>query len=457
MTAGARGSLWRHADFLKLWSAQSISLLGTQVTTLALPLTAILLLDASPVQVGALASLQYLPFLLVTLPAGAIVDRRRRLPVLVATDLGRAALLAAVPLAAWLGYLHLWLLYPVAFCVGVLSVFFDVAHQSYLPSIVDSEQIVEGNTKLQLSYSGAQLAGPGLGGVLVQLVTAPIAVAVDAISYLGSAVLLGMIRRREPPPPPVEGGANLRGLARDIGAGLRFVWRHPLIRPIALATGTANFFYLFGMTGAVLALYAIRELGLSPALLGVVLVFGNVGAILGSLVVDRVLARFRFGRIMLAGSVVSALAITLMALATPGTAVVLLAAAVLVGEFGVTIYDISQISLRQAATPADLQGRMNATVRFVNWGPIPIGAFLGGVLGETFGLHTTLWIAAAGSLLPALPLLLSRVASLHELPTHPVDATGEPTPGNSAAAGSDASAPEPAAPLATLVAGAGDP
>ncbi|HEX8112505.1 MAG TPA: MFS transporter, partial [Kofleriaceae bacterium] len=385
--AAPRTTLWRHADFVKLWSAQSISLLGTQITTLALPLTAILLLHATPVQVGLLASMQYLPFLLVTLPAGAIVDRRRRLPVLIATDLGRAVLLAAIPLAVWLGHLELWLLYPVAFGVGVLSVFFDVAHQSYLPSIVDGEQLVEGNTKLQLSYSGAQLAGPGLGGVLVQLLTAPIAIAVDVTSYLGSAVLLGWIRRREPAPPADAGGADLAGIARDIRGGLHFVWRHPLIRPIALATGTANFFYLFGMTGAVLALYAVRELGLSPALLGIVLASGNVGAILGSLAADRVLARFRFGRVMLVGSVASAFAIALMALATPGTAVVMLPAAVMLGELGVTIYDISQISLRQAATPSALQGRMNATVRFINWGPIPIGAFIGGVIGEALGLR----------------------------------------------------------------------
>jgi MFS family permease len=410
-----RASLWRHGDFLKLWSAQSVSLLGTQITALALPLTAILLFDATPVQVGALASLQYLPFLLITLPAGAIVDRMRRLPVLIATDIGRAALLAAVPVAVWIGHPQLWLLYPVAFGVGVLSVFFDVAHQSYLPSIVDQDQIVEGNTKLQLSYSGAQLAGPGIGGLLVQWLTAPIAIAVDAVSYVGSALLLGAIRRPETPPERAPGGANLRGLFADIRAGLRFVWRHPLIRPIALATGTSNFFYLFGMTGAILALYAIRELKMSPALLGLVFVFGNVGAVTGSLIADRVLDRFRFGRVMVAGSVISAVAIAIMAMATPSTAVVLLAAAVLIGEVGVTIYDISQISLRQAATPGPLLGRMNATVRFVNWGPIPIGAFVGGVLGQALGLRTALWIAAAGSLLPAIPLLLSKVRSLRDL------------------------------------------
>lgn len=418
----SRSSLWRHADFVKLWSAQSLSLLGTQISALALPLTAIILLQATPIQVGMLASLQYLPFLLVTLPAGAIVDRLRRVPVLIATDLGRAALLAAVPVAAWMDILQLWMLYPVAFGVGVMSVFFDVAHQSYLPSIVDNDQIVEGNTKLQLSYSGAQLSGPGIAGLLISWLTAPIAIIVDALSYLGSALLLGAIGRREIAPPAADEGTKPGGLARDIRAGLTFVWRHPLIRPIALATGTANFFYLFGMTGAVLALFAIRELHLSPALFGLVLVFGNVGAVLGSLVADRFLARFRFGRIMLAGSVVSAIAIALMAMATPSSAVILLACAVLIGEFGVTIYDIGQISLRMAATPKALLGRMNATVRFVNWGPIPIGAFIGGVLGETLGLRTTLWIAAVGSLLPALPLLFSRVRTLEALPSHPIEA-----------------------------------
>jgi MFS family permease len=326
-------SLWRHGDFLKLWSAQSISLIGTQVTALALPLTAILKLNASPLQVGLLGSLQYLPFLLVSLPAGAIVDRLRQLPVLVATDLARAALLIAVPVAAWCGQLTLGLLYPIAFLVGVLSVFFDVAHQSYLPALVEPGQLVEGNTKLQLSYSGAQLTGPGLGGMLVQALTAPIAIVVDAASFLGSAALLSSIRRGNKNSKPETSRAargDLRGLGHDIGEGLGFVWRHPLIRPLALATGTSNFFYLFGMTGTVLTIYAVRELRLTPALLGAVLAVGNAGAIAGSLIADRVLDRWRFGYVMIAGSVVSAVAVALMALATRGSALILLSTAVLV-------------------------------------------------------------------------------------------------------------------------------
>lgn len=410
-------STWRHADFLKLWSAETISLVGTQVTALALPLTAILRLNASTFQVGLLASVQYLPFLVVGLPAGSIVDRLRRLPVLVSADLGRAALLIVVPLLAWLGQLSLGVLYPVAFAVGVLSVFSDIALQSYLPSLVSSEQIVHANAKLELSYSGSQLAGPGLGGILVQTLTAPIAIVFDVASYLCSAVLLLLIRRREPTPTASGPMVDLRRLGRDILAGLRFVFAHRLIRPLALATGTANFFYLLGMTGAILALFAVRQLHVSPLLFGVVLLLGNVGSVAGALASTWVLKHVRFGVMMVIAPLSAAAGVALIALATPATAVPQIAAGVIVGQFGVTIYDISQLSLRQAVTPADLLGRMNATVRFVNWGPIPIGAFLGGVLGQAIGLRDVLWLAVAGCLLPGLWLGWSAVRTLRSLPT----------------------------------------
>ena len=410
-------SLWRHGDFLKLWSAQTISLVGTQVTALALPLTAILYLRASAFEVGLLASLQYLPFLLIGLPAGSIVDRLRRLPVMIWADAGRAVLLVSVPITAWFGGLHLAMLYPVAFAVGVLSVFFDVAVQSYLPSVVTGEEIVTANARLELSYSGSQLAGPGIGGVLVQLLTAPIAVLADVCSYVGSMVLLLLIRRREPAPQGTGRMVDLRRLGADIVAGLRFVLGHRLIKPLAFATGTANFFYLLGMVGAVLALFAVRELHMTPVLLGVVLLLGNVGAVAGSLASTWFLAHVRFGTLMVVMPLSAAVGIACVALATPATAVPLIATGVVIGEFGTTVYDISQLSLRQAVTPADMLGRMNATVRFINWGPIPIGAFVGGVLGQLLGLRPVLWLAAVGCLLPAVPLLLSAVRRLTSLPT----------------------------------------
>lgn len=417
MTTTSR-NLWRHGDFLKLWGAESVSLLGSQITTLALPLAAILLLRATAVDVGVLATVQYLPFLIFGLPAGAVVDRLPRIPLLVITDVCRAVLLLAVPVFGWLGDLRLVMLYPIAFVVGALTVFSDVGHQSYLPSIVDGDQLVDGNTKLNLSYSVAQLAGPGLGGVLVQAFTAPVAVLFDAVSYVGSAVLLLLIRHRDVR-EPVERGRrfNPRGLVTQTAEGLRFVFHHPQIRPLAFATGTANFFYLFGMTGAILTLYAVRQLHLTPALLGLVFAVGNVGAIVGSLVGGRVLRSVRFGPLMVVSVATGAIATALMAVASPGDAVPLLAVGILLGEIGITVYNIGQISLRQAVTPLELQGRMNATVRFVNWGPIPIGAFLGGVLAQELGLRPVLWIATVGNLLPAVPLLLSSVSGLRTMPT----------------------------------------
>jgi MFS family permease len=409
--------MWRHGDFMKLWSAQTISLVGTQVTALALPLTAILYLHASALEVGLLASLQYLPFLLIGLPAGSIVDRLRKLPVMIWTDAGRAVLLLAVPVTAWLGVLHLAMLYPIAFVVGVMSVFFDIAVQSYLPSLVTGEQLVTANARLELSYSGSQLAGPGLGGLLVQLFTAPFAILADVSSYVGSLLLLLLVRRREPKPEGAGKMVDLRRLGTDIAAGLRFVLRHKLIKPLAFATGTANFFYLLGMVGAVLALFAVRQLHMSPILLGVVLLLGNVGAVAGALASTWILAHVRFGTLMVVMPLSAAVGIALIALATPATAVPFVAAGVIVGEFGTTVYDISQLSLRQAVTPADMLGRMNATVRFINWGPIPIGAFIGGVLGQFIGLRPVLWVAAVGCLLPAVPLLLSAVRRLTSMPT----------------------------------------
>ena len=420
-------SMWRHGDFMKLWTAQTISLVGTQVTALALPLTAILRLDASAFEVGMLAAILYLPFLVVGLPAGAIVDQLRRRPVLIATNVGRAVLLVAVPVASWLGVLHLAMLYPVAFFVGVLSVFSDVALQSYLPSLVAGDQLVTANARLELSYSGSQLAGPGIGGALVQLLTAPIAILADVLSYVGATVLLLFVRHREPRPQGTARmvdlgrlgwlrGSQARRLRADMAAGLRFVWGHRLIRPLALATGTANFFYLFGMTGAVLTLFAVRQLHLTPVLLGVALLLGNIGAVAGSLVSTWFLAHVRFGTLMVIAPLSAAVAIALIALATPATALAFLALGVIVGEFGTTIYDIAQISLRQAVTPPELLGRMNATVRFINWGAIPIGAFVGGVLAQFIGVRPVLWIAAAGCLLPTVWLLRSAVSGLRVMP-----------------------------------------
>jgi MFS family permease len=412
--AATPANLWRHNDFMKLWIAQTISLIGSQVTLLALPLTAILMLNASALQIGLLMAAQYLPFLLVGLPAGVWVDRRARRPILIITDLGRAVILLAVPLAYLLDVLALWMFYPVGFLAGVLTVFFDVAHQSYLPSLVDKSQLVDGNGKLEVSYQGAQLAGPGLGGLLIQILSAPIALLADAISYLVSAVFLWRIRRAEPiPDAPL---ADTPSLISQIGVGLRYVLGSPLLRPVALATAIGNLFGIFGLVQAVFVLFAVRQVHLSAAEIGLVLAVANAGALAGALLNNRLVRRFGLGMIIVTAVAAPGVAILVLSAATPAIALPVLMAGLTLAWFGIAVYNVNQISLRQAVTPPSLQGRMNATMRFLIWGTIPLGTAAGGLLGGLIGLRPTLVLAGLGSLLATLPLLGSPVRRLREIP-----------------------------------------
>jgi MFS family permease len=408
-------SLWRHRDFVLLWSAQSISLVGSQITLMALPLTAILLLQATPMQTGLLTAAGYLPFLLVGLPAGVWVDQMRRRPIMIAADVGRALLLLVIPAAYALDLLRLWMLYPIAFLTGILSLFFDVAHQSYLPLLVRRDQLAEGNAKLEISFSGSQLFGPGLGGGLVQLLTAPFALLADALSYLVSAIFILAIRRPEPPPASTEGATA--GLGQQIKEGLRYVLDHELLRPIALTTGIGNLFDLYGMVAAILTLYAVRELELSPAALGGVLAVANAGSLLAATVNGQLIQRFGVGPVLAVSSVIPGLAVLLLPLATPATAVPILVASLGVAGFAIAIYNVNQITLRQTVTPDAMQGRMNATIRFLIWGTLPIGTFLGGLLGGAIGLRPTLVIAGIGSTLASLPMILSSIRSLRNVPS----------------------------------------
>jgi MFS family permease len=390
-----RATLWRHGDFRRLWAAETVSVFGSQVTVLALPLTAALLLAATPVQMGLLAAAETLPFLLIGLPAGAWVDRWRRQPVMVLADLGRALVLATIP-AAWLaGWLRMELLYAVGFLAGLLTVFFDVAYQAYLPALVARAELVEGNSKLELSRSAAQLVGPGLAGGLVQVAGGPLAILIDAVSFALSALCLRGIRRREPPPAP----AGQRHLAAEIGEGLRLVLGTPVLRGIAGCTATWNCFG--NVAFAVLILFATRELGLEPGLVGVLFGLGGGGALLGALAAERLARRIGTGPTIIAGQVVAAIVWQVVPLAgiLPVTPLLLLGTALAIGGVGGTVYNIAQVSLRQAITPDQLQGRMNATMRFIVWGTLPLGALLGGVLGEWLGLRPALAIGAAGSLL----------------------------------------------------------
>jgi MFS family permease len=414
---------------MKLWTGETISQLGTQITFLALPLTAILLLDATPFQVGLLGTFEFLPFILVGLPAGVWVDRLRRKPILIAGDLGRVIALGSIPIAYELGVLHIAQLYVVAFVTGVFTVFFDVAYQSYLPSLVDRDQIVDGNAKLEISRSGAQLAGPGLAGALIQVLTAPVAILADAISYLGSALFVFLIRKKE---APVEhhgpDGAKPR-MRSEIWEGLRYVLGNKLLRPIAACTATSN---LFGNLGQVVILiFLARRLGMSPGRIGLVFALGNIGFLLGAFLAPRVARAVGLGRTIVGSSLLFGVAWIPIPLLTRSSAFPLLVTALFVGGFGGTVYNVNQVSLRQSITAERMQGRMNATMRFMVWGTIPIGAFLGGVLGGSIGLRPTLWVAAVGSLLAFIPPLLSPVRTLERIPEMPSE---EPTMAESIAA-----------------------
>jgi MFS family permease len=354
-------SLRHNRDFLKLWAGETVSLFGSQVTVLALPLTAVLLLGAGPFEMGLLTAAGYAPFLLIGLFAGVWVDRRRRRPILIAANVGRALLLATIPLAALLGVLQIELLYLVTFAVGILTVYFDVAYAAYLPALVDREQLVDGNAKLEMSRSTAQIAGPGSAGALVQLVGGALAIALDALSYLVSAVCLWRIQTVEPPPPSRQQDGTVWA---DLLEGLQPIVGSSVLRAIAACTATLN---LFGYVAqSVFVLYLVRDLGIEPALTGLVMMALGPGALVGALLAARMAARFGVGWTICAGPALSIAPAVMIAVASgpPSTVLpILILALFLQGMLG-TIYNVTQVSLRQRLVPDRLQGRMNATTLF---------------------------------------------------------------------------------------------
>ena len=421
------GGLWRHRDFRNLWTAETVSQLGSQISQIGLPLVAIIVLKASAFEVALLGVIEFAPFILISLPAGVWVDRLRRKPILVVSDLGRAILLASIPVAYWLDALTIWQLYVVGFAVGVLTVFFDVSYQSYLPSLVSREQLIEGNSKLEISRSAAQLAGPGLGGGLVELLTAPIAVLVDAISFLASAIFLFRIRKEEVVQTRAERQAG-PGMKAEVAEGLRYVLGNRYLRWIAASTATFNFFG--NIIFAVYLVFAVRELGLSAGVIGLIFAVANIGYLVGALVANRLSRRFGVGPTIIIGAAGS-ISIFLIAIAPASNPIPFLIAAQAISGMGVPIYNITQVSFRQAITPERLQGRMNSVMRFVVWGVMPLGALLGGAIASWFSLRTAMWVGAIGMSLAVLPVLLSPVRTLREMP-EPVD---EPLPSEADGAG----------------------
>jgi MFS family permease len=425
-------SVVRNADFVRLWVAQTISQFGTQVSLLAIPLVAVSLLEASPFEVALLGTVEFVPFILFSLPAGAWVDRLRRRPILIAGDLGRAAALASVPIAHLLGVLTMAQLYVVGFVAGTLTVLFDVAYQSYLPSIVEREQLVDGNGKLEASRTIAQSAGPALGGGLIGLVTAPLAILVDGVSFVLSALFVFLIRRPEPTPDrhADEHGRPRGSLRQEVGEGLRYVLGNRYLRGIAASTATSNLFN--NLATATFIVFAVRELSLSPAEIGVIFGVGNLGAVGGALVADRLARRFGVGPTIVGSMALGGPGLLLMALAPRESPVPFLLASQFLLGIGVVVYNINQLSFRQAITPTAMQGRMNATMRFIVWGTIPFGALLGGAIATAFGLRTAIFVGAVGEFLAILPVLLTPVRSLREMPM-PAEDPVDPAAGVEAA------------------------
>jgi len=391
------GGLWRHGDFMRLWVGQTVSEAGTQVSQLAVPTVAILLLHATPFQVGLLTALEFLPFPVLGLVAGVYADRLRRRPLMIISDLGRMVALATIPIAFSLGILRIEQLYVVGLVVGVFNVFFGISYQSYLPALIDRADLVEGNSKLEVSRSTAQLAGPAIAGVAIQAIGAARAIYIDAASFLVSAASLWLIRKPEPEPSP--GSASGRtGFWHEMWEGIQVVTGNPTLWKIAGCTATSNLGS--NMAFAVELIFFYRYLHLQPAQIGLVFAFGAIGGLLGAIASGAVVARLGVGLTLLLAILAGGLMMAAV-LAGYTNAPVFLAILFFFSSLLGAPYNITQVSLRQAITPDRVQGRMNATMRTIVWGTIPIGSLLGGILATSIGVVPTIVLGGFIAMLAA--------------------------------------------------------
>jgi MFS family permease len=405
---------WQHRDFLLLWGGQTVSELGSSVTQLALPLTAVVLLQASTLEVGLLTAATTLAFALIALPAGAIVDRHAKRRLMIACDLARLVIIGAVPVAWAAGVLALWQLYVVAVAAGVCTVFFDVAYQSYLPSLMASEHLIDANGKLQATAATAQLAGPGLGGGLVAAFGAAGAMTADAVSYAVSVATLLGIRHREPPAPAVPAGER-QSLRADIAEGLAFVVRDPILRKVVACTGTAN---LFGSIAiAVDIVFLVRVLHVRPGYTGLVFAVGAIGGIVGGLLAGRLAKRVGSARIIWVSILLFGIPSVLPPLAEPGWRVAFVPLGFAFNYFSAVVYNVAQVSYRQAICPPRLLGRMNAATRWIVWGTMPLGGLLGGVFGTEIGIRPTIWIGVIGGWAAGLFVFFSPLRTMRDVPS----------------------------------------
>ena len=423
-----QGGLWSHPDFVKLWTGQSISEVGSQVSQLALPWLAAVGLHASPFQFSLLGVLGFMPFILFALPAGVWVDRLRRRYILIVGDAARAVLLILIPVLWATHELRIWHLLVLQFVIGVFTVFFDVAYQSYLPALVEREHLIDGNSKIQLTASIAQVGGPNLSGVLIAAITAPYAIVVDAASFVVSSVFMISMGHREE--PPKYDASNPRPkMWPQVKEGLDWVVKHPWLRAIAACTGTSNFFSSTAF--AILLLYMVRVLHLSAYAVAAVFAVTSVGSIVASLCTGRLNKWLGVGPTIVWSILVSSVAAIGYPLAPKSFPLPLLMIAGVGFGFGAVAYNITQVSLRQAITPERLQGRMNAAMRWIVWGTIPLGTLFGGGLATWFSLRTAIWVGSVGQMAAFLPVTMGSLKRVREMP----EPVAEPTQAQAELAG----------------------
>jgi MFS family permease len=411
---GGKPSLWRDRAFLAVWSASTISIFGSLITRTALPFAAILVLRAGPLEISAIRAAEQIAALIIGLAAGAWVDRLRRRPIMIWTDLGRAILLGSIPVAFVLGILGMPQLIVVAFAAAILSTFFDVADRSYLPTIISRERLVAANSALTATASIAEFSAFGIGGFLIQIFKAPIAIAIDAVSFVVSAVLLATIRRKEPPPTPV---ANREPVLREIRDGMRIVSRSPMLRALALAHGGTHI--LWGIFGTSYLLFATNELNLNPAAIGIIAGVGGIGSLAGSVAAPILSRRLGVGRSILLGMVGFTIGNALIPLA-PAHAALLGAAFLigqqLIGDSSATVYEIVETSLVQASVGNTVMGRVNATIGTFTTLLTLVGIVGGGIIAEVFGLRTAFAVGLLGAIAAIIVVWFSPVRHIRDAP-----------------------------------------
>ena len=406
-------SVWRNPNFRRLWVGESLSQLGENLGTLAIPVIAVIMLHATAQEVGYLTAAQQLAFLVIGLPVGAWVDRMRKRRVMITADAVRAAALLTIPAAWLLGALHIWQLYAVAAVVGGATVFFDVTYQSIVPRLVISEHVAPANSGLETSAQVARVGGPALSGALLAVVKAPLLLFATALGYVASMIAVATIRDEE----PHREASDRSSLVAEIGEGLRFVFTHDLLTRITINTGAMNFFD--GLMTTLVPLFVLRELHFTPTVYGIVEGIGAAGGILGALATPRLMRRVGEGSLIVWSAIASGLgsAIFMLAAVFPAAAIPFLITGMFVFSFTVLNYNIAQVSFRQRLCPPRLLGRMNASIRFVVWGVMPISAALAGWLGGWFGIVPTMWLGVSLSVLaPVAVVLFSPLRTMRKMP-----------------------------------------